>query len=206
MSFISKITVALLGLASAVAAAPAGSCPATQQPPSKPACVPGTKIAIWQPEMWTIYPSNPTAQDSPVTGLNLVRHAEASINEALAVFTGIPKEAKTCTLGWGASVKGERTETFFVKDNGNTEWLQVPGKPPGKVTWNSVRPYVLNGGKSSGLDLTGGSDTDAAVAGIGCQLDCAETMYLYGIITDASAGSIFLDQDFQNGLNMQVTG
>ncbi|KAI1334215.1 hypothetical protein F5Y15DRAFT_402341 [Xylariaceae sp. FL0016] len=162
-------------------------------------------VTIREPKMWTLYPGNPDAEDGPTTGLNLVRRDNGSVNEGLAVFAGIPAGAKQCMLGWVQAPLGERD--FTVTDNGLATFRQLPGMAEGvEVTAATVAPYVLDAGREISMDFTyWDKQQEGAATHGGGEVECAETIYVQASINaDGGDGSIFFEQDFQNGLEIRV--
>ncbi|CAJ2501038.1 Uu.00g038910.m01.CDS01 [Anthostomella pinea] len=218
MASLKKLTLALLSsiimASSSLAIASAvGTTTSTQTA----ACPTGTTPAsIYAPTMHYLHPAEPDLADGPVSELHIQRQGNASTLEQVAIFSGIPARAKTCTLNWAQADLGGRH--FAVDANGLLEVLQLSSLPlpsdSNALTAASVAPFVDAATAAGNVvlhpDTTG---WDSPAYGVGTHIagfvDCAEEIYLRvavdGRMGRASDGHVYLGQDFQNGLFVTST-
>ncbi|KAI6080961.1 hypothetical protein F4821DRAFT_250384 [Hypoxylon rubiginosum] len=195
---------------------PVGSTPTTTTSATTSAtaiaavCPTGTASAkIWQPTMYNLYPSEPDRAEAPVSHLE-VSHKSATdpAVEQVAVFSGIPASAKSCTLGWAQGAAAERV--FKVENSGLVSTLQLTGFPSdvSKVSSASVAAYEPTDAVKAGLtiDFTNWDKVLTAAPHSGGPVDCAETIYVkVGIKTTNGDGYVYMDQDAKNGLTISYT-
>lgn len=163
---------------------------------------------LFEPTMYQIFPSVPSQSGPSVTQLEVQRSDNTSALENVAIFEGIPADAKTCTLGWVQADKAERTK-FTVTGNGLLAIQQLPRAPEGDVSWENIAPItdeaVEQGKPLLHPDTTFWPDVNTATVHIAGPVDCAETIYLKVSVDDrATDGDVYLGQDAKNGLTIEV--
>ena len=195
--------VSLFALALAATASPISSQLAGRAADNH-ATTPETPAAnsVWQPEMYNVYPESPDLCKPPVTHLHVEAYQEKSQLEQVAIFRGIPAEARVCTLMWSQAVKEDRV--FVTKgQSAHTRVTQLSGLPAeGPITFSSIQPFdVAPEEESVGPDFTfwddagfGQSDHNAGI------INCAEEIYLKVSMRNSTAtATLFMEQDAQNG-------
>ncbi|KAI0818272.1 hypothetical protein GGR55DRAFT_68641 [Xylaria sp. FL0064] len=194
------ICLAFLGMAR-----PGPSIPSTSgraQPVSR------DTILLVQPTMYQVFPGSASKSTLSVPQLEVLRTSGTSVLENIAVFEGIPADAKTCSLGWVQAAKAERTE-FAVARNGLLATQQISRLPEGDVNWENITPIVEEA-VEQGLPLlhpetTGWTKIDTQASHIAGYVDCAETIYLKIQVDDRDTdGFVYLGQDTINGLTLEV--
>lgn len=158
--------------------------------------------------MYRVFPLDARWSEPALTQLEVLRSGNVSIIENIAVFKGIPADAKSCTLGWAQAAKTERTD-FAVQGNGLLATQQLSRLPDGSLSWESIAPVVREsveqGRPLLHPDTTFWPDVDTAASHIAGPVNCAETIYLKIQVDDRSpAGSVYLGQDAKNGLTLTV--
>jgi hypothetical protein len=204
MSFTQKIALAsclaLIGMA-----APGHSTPSyfrRAQPDNS------DSIILVQPTMYQVFPFNVSKSVPTVSQLEVQRTDDASTLENIAVFEGIPADAKTCMLGWVQAAKDERTD-FVVKGNGLLAAQQLSRFPDGAVSWETITPIdkeaIDQGWPLLHPDTTSWPDIETAETHIAGFLECAETIYLkIQVDYRDHDGYVYLGQDAKNGLTLEV--
>ncbi|KAI1764240.1 hypothetical protein GGR53DRAFT_327618 [Hypoxylon sp. FL1150] len=171
------------------------------------ACPTGTASAkIWQPTMYNIYPSDPSRSEAPVSHLEVQLHGSDPAVEQVAVFSGIPASAKSCTLGWSQAAASERV--FVVEKSGLVSTTQLTGFPSDAVSAASVAAYEPEDPAEKGLttDFTLWDKTATATGHVGGGVDCAESIYVKVAIEPVNGdGHVYMDQDLKNGLTIAYT-
>ncbi|KAI1176174.1 hypothetical protein F4777DRAFT_547368 [Nemania sp. FL0916] len=165
---------------------------------------------FFQPTMYQIFPRDARKSGPAVSQLQVVRADNGSTLENIAVFKGIPSNAKTCMLGWVQAAKPERTE-FVVQGSGLLATQQLSSLPNGDVNWEKIAPIAQEAVTQERPllhpDTTSWPNIETAASHIAGFIDCAETIYLKIQVDDRNpAGSVYLGQDTKNGLTLQVQG
>ncbi|KAJ2977389.1 hypothetical protein NUW58_g7825 [Xylaria curta] len=193
------ICLALVGMANPIHSTP---------PSSKRAQLSGgySNILV-QPTMYQVFPLEESKSGPAVSQLEVQRTGQDSMIENIAVFKGIPKEAKLCTLGWIQAVKEERTE-FTVEGNGLLAAQQLPELPEGDLSWKNIKPIadkaVEQGQPLLHPDTTFWPDVHEAWSHIAGPVDCHETIYLkIQVDYRDGEGYVLLGQDAINGLTLE---
>ena len=170
---------------------------------SAASCPSGTETAIIsQPTMYNLYPSLPTAAEAPVSFIQIQQHDNRSIYEQAAVFTGIPAEATSCTLGWRQADASARL--FVVVGSALVASLQLQGFPTGSppvVSWASVEPFV-EASNTTALhpDFTAWDKIQDANDHIAGGITCAQEIYLKLALDGRNGdGHLYFNQDEKNG-------
>ncbi|KAK5636402.1 hypothetical protein RRF57_012114 [Xylaria bambusicola] len=163
---------------------------------------------IVEPTMYQIFPISPSQFGPPVSQLEVLRAGDISVLENIAIFEGIPPDAKTCILRWEQAAKPERTE-FVVARNGLLAAQQLAGLPEGDITWENMLPIVEEaveqGRPLLHPETTGWVAIETQEVHIAGYVDCAETMYFKIQADDRATDSIvYLGQDAHNGLTLEV--
>ncbi|KAI1110483.1 hypothetical protein F5Y14DRAFT_428908 [Nemania sp. NC0429] len=205
MSIARKITVAaclaLTAIANPIGTAATPSSIRTRQGGGDPSI-------LFQPIMYRVFPLEANWSEPAFTQLEVLRSGDVSIIENIAVFEGIPADAKTCTLGWAQGAKAERTG-FAVQGSGLLATQQLARLPDGVVSWESVTP-IVNEAVEQGRpllhpDTTSWPAIEIAVTHIAGPVQCAETIYIKVQVDDRNhAGSVYFGQDAKNGLTLTV--
>jgi hypothetical protein len=190
----------VLSLVCLAAAAVAGPVVARQTTPP-------TSGSVWMPEMYNIYPQIPDLSKPPVSGLHIENFGNLSQIEQVAVFRGIPAEAKACELMWSQANWEDRV--FIVKGtSGLTRMRQLSDLPMGNITFNSIQPFdTATDDEQFGPDFTSwDSETYAEQDHIGGAVKCAEEIYIkVALRTPETRASVYLGQDQKNGLWVSYT-
>ncbi|KAF9772106.1 hypothetical protein IL306_010223 [Fusarium sp. DS 682] len=185
----------LLAVSSAVPTAlprASGNCPSTGKP------------ARQEPSaLYSIFPGSPDVAKKSV-GFNVATYNNASQIEQLLVFTGIPAEAKKCTLGWA---QGEQPERLFIAKGGDglTEFKQLSGFPTKAVTYNTAKEFDTPGESAGAADFTNWDDLPAQSHIIG-NIDCKSTIYLKAALRNPNGNTkVFLEQSEKNGVYIEYS-
>lgn len=194
-----KDPCALPPVATTSIAAPPSSTPT----PPPAACTSGS---IFKPTMYNLYPSQPDLSQSPVSYLQVQVSGTNPQLEQVAVFSGIPSNAKTCSLMWAQAAESERT--FVVDGSGLTSILPLTGFPStgSPVSANSIKPFE-SGEKATHSDFTfwDKQSKDAVNHTVGA-IECAEEVYYkMSIDTENGDGHVYLEQDGKNGFYVTYT-
>ncbi|ORY57751.1 uncharacterized protein BCR38DRAFT_448582 [Pseudomassariella vexata] len=171
--------------------------------PSTAACTPG-KIA--QPTMWNLYPSQPDLSQSPFTYLEVQIFESYPQLQQVAVFSGIPPTAKSCTLGWSQSDSTSRT--FVVEGSGLIAASPLTGFPAEgePVSTNSIKPFETAVDDALTPDFTSWDQVAAAWNHTAGAVDCAEEIHLKLEIDARNGdGHVYFEQDAANGLYVSYT-
>ncbi|TGJ78710.1 hypothetical protein E0Z10_g10056 [Xylaria hypoxylon] len=165
-------------------------------------------ILLYQPTMYQVFPVAASQSSPPVSQLEVLRTGNTSVLENIAVFEGIPANARTCVLGWAQAAKADRAE-FAVARNGLLAAQQISHLPGEDVSWENIAPIVEEA-VEQGMPLlhpetTGWPDIHTAAGHIAGYIDCAETIYLKIQIDDRGTdGFVYLGQDDKDGLTLEV--
>ncbi|CAG9984067.1 unnamed protein product [Clonostachys byssicola] len=158
-------------------------------------------------EMHYIYPNAPSLSKPTTSALYVEAYSNKSQVEQVAVFRGIPAEAKSCTVGWSQADKNDRV--FIVKgDSGHTTMRPLIGFPSGEVSYESVAPFDRdNEDQQFGPDFTFWDDASyAATEHVGGGVKCSSEVYIKVLLRDPTVqASVFLEQDSKNGLWLSYT-
>ncbi|KAI0429263.1 hypothetical protein F5Y09DRAFT_264489 [Xylaria sp. FL1042] len=204
MPSLQKITVVmclvLLGMAR-----PGRSIPSI---PGRAQLVGRDSILLTQPTMYQVFPESASKSTSPISQLEVLRTSNTSLLENIAVFEGIPADAKTCILGWVQAAKAQRTE-FVVARNGLLATQQISRLPEEDVNWANIVPIVEEaveqGRPLLHPETTGWTQIDIQASHIAGYVDCAETIYLKIQVDDRDTdGFVYLGQNIINGLTLEV--
>ncbi|KAI0869818.1 hypothetical protein GGS24DRAFT_477539 [Hypoxylon argillaceum] len=168
----------------------------------------GSSNVLVQPTMYQVFPFDAGKSVPAVSQLEVQRTNDSSTLENIAVFEGIPADAKTCMLGWVQAAKDERTD-FVVKGNGLLAAQQLSRFPDGDVNWETITPIakeaVDQGWPLLHPDTTSWPEIETAEKHIAGFIDCAETIYLkIQVDYRDHDGSVYLGQDANNGLTLEV--
>ncbi|KAF2963971.1 hypothetical protein GQX73_g9610 [Xylaria multiplex] len=158
--------------------------------------------------MYQVFPVAASQSFPPVSQLEVFRTGNSSVLENIAVFEGIPADAKTCILGWAQAAKAERTE-FAVARNGLLAAQQISRLPDGDVSWDNIVPIVEEaveqGRPLLHPETTGWPAIETAASHIAGYIDCAGTIYLKIQVDDRDTdGFVYLGQDAKDGLTLEV--
>ncbi|KAI1125930.1 hypothetical protein F5Y10DRAFT_245933 [Nemania abortiva] len=202
MYFTQKFGLVITCLALTGMASPVHSSSIRAQPDT------GNPNIFVQPTMYQVFPFEASKAAPTVSQLEVLRTDDTSALENIAVFEGIPADAKTCVLGWVQAAKDERTD-FVVKGNGLLAAQQLSRLPDGDVSWETITPIaeeaVEQGRPLLHPDTTSWPDIETAESHIAGYVDCAETIYLKIQVDDRDHdGSVYLGQDAKNGLTLTV--
>ncbi|KAI1428101.1 hypothetical protein F5Y12DRAFT_74506 [Xylaria sp. FL1777] len=165
-------------------------------------------VLLVQPTMYQIFPVFATQSGPPVSQLEVLRTGNISVLENIAIFEGIPADAKTCILGWIQAAKAQRTE-FVVARNGLLATQQISRLPEGDVSWENIAPIVEEaveqGRPLLHPETTGWTQIDTAESHVAGYVDCAETIYLRVQVDDRDTdGFVYFGQNASNGLTLEV--
>ncbi|KAI1200942.1 hypothetical protein F5X97DRAFT_291719 [Nemania serpens] len=168
----------------------------------------GNPNILFQPRMYRVFPLEASWAEPELSQLEVLRSGNISLIENIAVFEGIPADAKSCSLGWAQAAKAERT-TFAVQGKGLLATQQLSRLPDGGLSWESMAPIVSEsveqGRPLLHPDTTSWPDIETAASHIAGFVNCAETIYLKIQVDDRNpAGSVYLGQDGKNGLTLTV--
>ncbi|KAJ4114681.1 hypothetical protein NW760_001604 [Fusarium oxysporum] len=198
MSFLANTFTALTCLLAVAGAVPtalpraSGNCPSTgkttRQEPSA---------------LYSVFPGSPDVAKKSV-GFNVATYNNASQIEQLLVFTGIPAEAKKCTLGWA---QGEQPERLFIVKGGDalTEFKQLSGFPGKAVTYNTAKEFDTAGESVGAADFTNWDDLPAQTHIVG-NIDCKSIVYLKAALRNPNGNTkVFLEQSDKNGVYIEYS-
>jgi hypothetical protein len=185
--------------------------PPSGSPPPAGSPIPSREFAA---EYYNIFPQHPDLSDSPVGGLHLEAYEGINQRETIAVFNGIPPEARQCRFGWASHGPDDRVFIAKLKiiEGGSSDLRvsarQLSGFPEdGVVSWNSILPLdnVPVQAISQSDFLGWDSPTFERPGGIsGTDLVCAENMYLkIGFVEPDSDKHIYLMSDIASGVYIQ---
>ncbi|KAI0399015.1 hypothetical protein F4802DRAFT_73155 [Xylaria palmicola] len=161
-----------------------------------------------EPTMYQIYPFNKEYATN-LPHVEIQRTGNTSLLENVAVFEGIPANARTCQLGWTQAERDER-KNFTVHGNGLLSTQQLSRFPDEGVSWASIAPIVdeavEEGWPLLHPDTTGWPAISTAESHIAGFVDCAETIY-FKIHLDPRNGDgyVLLEQDPKNSLTLTFT-
>ncbi|RBR04414.1 uncharacterized protein FIESC28_11567 [Fusarium coffeatum] len=189
--------LALASLLAVSSAAPtvvprASSCPSTGKARAQPSA------------LYNVYPSAPNvAKKSP--GFHIETYNNASQVEQLLVFSDIPAEAKSCSVGWA---QGERPERIFIVKGGDglTSVKQLSGFPDAKnVNYNTAKEFDTIDESVGAADFTNWDDLPAQGHIIG-SIDCKSSIYLKAALRNPDGNTkVFLEQNSKNGLYIEYS-
>ncbi|KAI0903617.1 hypothetical protein F4824DRAFT_259925 [Ustulina deusta] len=204
MPFIQKIVV-IMCLALVGIARPAHPTPSL---PKRLQLIGRDSVLFVQPKMYQVFPVSASQSASPVSQLEVLRTGNISVLENIAIFEGIPADAKTCVLGWAQAAKAQRTE-FVVARNGLLAAQQISRLPEGDVSWENIAPIaqeaVEQGKPLLHPETTGWTQIDTAAGHIAGYVDCAEIIYFKIQVDDRDTdGFVYLGQNAINGLTLEV--
>ena len=193
------ISAYLLGATSALPTArpatlsPSSSSLSTRQAGSPPSC-PASKAGRFEPDTYTIYPTEPDRSSARTQYLNLSRTATA-VQEQVYAFRGLPATAQNCTLRW--AVGAERV--FHVNGSGLTEVHQLTGVPAAgaPVTYTAVQ--ALLGARVGGGDFTAWNEVNGSHAHIVGSVPCAVDMAFTVRMGGQNNGSVQIKQSYEDG-------
>ena len=216
---------ALCCLAAAASANPIASHHRHQQRTPAPAAADGQtrecpasgeKQRITAPESWNIYPQRPDISRGPARGFEVDAFNNQSQLEQVFVFRGIPKQAKTCTLGWS---QNNHTDRVFLVD-GEAALVNVrplSGLPTPSaggdaargegITYAAIEPFD-DAKKEDELnpDFTLWDDLDDDWDHIAGNVDCAEELAFKAALRDPQVKShIYLESDEHNGIWLEYS-
>ena len=164
-----------------------------QTPPPPPAsCKPGRIIA---PQFIDLQVHLPDAPMSSTSGNLMALFRDDSVGhrfqDQVALFHGIPKDAKRCSFGWRQN--GSPTRTFGVVDeNGRINYQAIPTLPS-PVTYNAIKALVPADAPEHSADFTFWDRSARAEEHLGSDLPCSESIYLYLTPTkDIQHGGVFM--------------
>ncbi|CAI4213237.1 unnamed protein product [Parascedosporium putredinis] len=149
-------------------------------------CNPNAKATHLEPSViHDIFPTQPDLATGPATGVHLETYADKSQVEQVLAFTGIPKDAKSCSFNWK---QGDRIERIFIA-----------------VSYNSVKPFDTAKAEFGGADFTNWDTLGDDTHGVGV-VDCAESLYFKVALRNAKGEtSIYLNQNESNGYYVSYT-
>lgn len=163
---------------------------------------------IWMPETWNIYPQQPNLSRDEVSGFEVETVNGKSVLEQVIVFRGLPKKAKSCTLGWS---QADRTDRIFLVD-GESALVKVrplSGFPARTkpVTYAAVKHFDdPSDEKELHPDFTFWDANDDAAPHIAGQVDCAEEMYFRVSLEDPTVNShVYLNSNEENGFWLEFS-
>jgi len=114
--------------------------PSPPSPPPPPAC--RTAGRVIAPQLLDLQVRSPDAPATNTSGNLMAIFRDDStghrFQDQVALFSGIPKDAKTCTLGWRQN--GSPTRNFVRYDNGGLVSARFVPSLPSSVTLNAVKP------------------------------------------------------------------
>ncbi|KAK7409403.1 hypothetical protein QQX98_008412 [Neonectria punicea] len=165
---------------------------------------PGEQARHAPSNLYNIFPKAPdVAKDS--LGFHLETYQNASRVEQVLVFTGIPANAKSCSVGWD---QGDRTERVFIVKGGDalTGVKQLSGFPDNnKVTYNTIKPFDTAENDLGGADFTNWDDLEPQGHTVGA-IDCTDSIYLKAALRNPNGNTkVFLNQDDDNGVYISYT-
>jgi hypothetical protein len=167
---------------------PPQTVPSQTPPPPPPACKSGRVIA---PQFTDLQVQHP---DSPMTNTSgnlmaLFREGEGKRNQdQVAMFTGIPRDAKSCRIGWRQKAL---PRTFGVEDNGRVAFQVIP-RLPQPVTYNAVRGLVDVNASERTMDFTFWDQSPGAVEHDNGDVPCSENIYVYLTPANGVTGGVFM--------------
>ncbi|KAI0121769.1 hypothetical protein BJ170DRAFT_688002 [Xylariales sp. AK1849] len=183
------------------------SDPCTTPPTTQSTCTNGTTTKD-QRDMYVVVPSDPDSVTPAVEYFQVIS-GDMDINQ-VGIFTGIPADAKKCSLHWKQGGPDERV--FKVTGNGLVSATQVDNLSTcGGVSWSEVQSAKVIS-KEAGPDFTYWDQREFAAATHGSwDLTCAETIYMK-FETLKGAGqdvkeyrNVYLEQDDKNGWYIEYT-
>lgn len=170
-------------------------------------CNPNAKATHLEPSViHDIFPTQPDLATGPATGVHLETYADKSQVEQVLAFTGIPKDAKSCSFNWK---QGDRIERIFIVKGGEglAGAKQLSGFPAAgeAVSYNSVKPFDTAKAEFGGADFTNWDTLGDDTHGVGV-VDCAESLYFKVALRNAKGEtSIYLNQNESNGYYVSYT-
>lgn len=182
--------------------------PCSSTTPAGPSCTNGTTTDD-QRDMFVVVPANPETTGSAVKYFQVVS-GSMDINQ-VGVFSGIPAEAKSCSLGWKQGDAASRS--FKVTGNGRVSVFQIEGiDATDGVSWSEVEGATVTS-TEFGPDLTNWDSPSIGATDHGSWgLTCAETIYLKFATHKGpeDTGSdeyrnVYLEQDDNNGFYVSYT-
>ncbi|KAI1086375.1 hypothetical protein F5B19DRAFT_162879 [Rostrohypoxylon terebratum] len=179
------------------------AAPSSSSTPAPTACQSGS---IFEPTMYNLYPSQPDLSQSPVSYLQVQASEKDPQLEQVAIFRGIPSNAKTCALMWAQASESERT--FVVDGSGLTAIQPLTGFPSAgaPVSANSIKPFEsADAPTHSDFTFWDKQSKDAVNHTVGL-IQCAEQVY-YKLSLDTlnGDGHVYLEQDAKNGFYVTYT-
>jgi hypothetical protein len=159
--------------------------------------------------MHVVVPSNPEYSTQDV-GYFQVISGDMDVNE-VGIFTGIPADAKRCTLGWKQGGPDERA--FKVTGNGRVSAIQLNGLDAADgYTWTDVQnANAISAEFGPDFSFWDGPEYPATTHG-SWDLNCAETIYMKfethkGAENQGVDGyrNVYLEQDDKNGWYINYT-
>lgn len=159
--------------------------------------------------MYKVYPTMPDISSPSHAPLEVERQGNVSVLENIAVFEGIPLNAKTCSLGWVQSDISERPR-FDVDGNGLLAVQQLTRLVArDTLKYEDVAPIVdesVEQGKPLlHPETTGWPEVESQWKHVAGFVDCAGTVYFKLQVDDRSGdGYVYLSQSSMDGLTLEI--
>ncbi|KAH8205112.1 hypothetical protein TruAng_000677 [Truncatella angustata] len=177
--------------------------PTESIPPTQTTCKNSTTTKD-QRVMYVVAPLESDTRTKTTVPHFQVISGDMDVNE-VGVFTGIPADAKSCSLGWHQGDANKRT--FKVTGNGLVSAWQLDDlNTKDGVSWSDVKS-AKTVGKEAGPDFTSWDLPEYGSTNHGSwSLDCRETIYIKFETLKVPADSdskeyrnVYMDQDENNG-------
>jgi hypothetical protein len=157
--------------------------PPPPPPPPPASCTSGRVIA---PQLLNLSPLSPDAPASASTS-NLMavlrdHSEEPRFQDQVALFRGIPKDAKTCQIGWRQN--GSPAQVFKTFGDGGRLSTKLIPSLPSPVTYSAVRALVPAEAPETSLDFTNWDTYTTPEEHNGGNVPCSESIYVYLTLTD----------------------
>lgn len=147
--------------------------------------------------LYNVFPQHPDLAKNSL-GFHVESYDNSSQVEQVVVFSGIPANAKKCTLGWR---QGSRIERTFIVKGGDalTGVRQLAGPLEKGVTYNTIKPFD-DGDEIGAADFTNWDDLEPQGHIIG-SLECATSLYFkFGLRNNQDNTKVFLNQGKHDGI------
>lgn len=166
-------------------------------------CQPGTTGEIKPPGLIDLQIRSPDADSGHITNSVLAVHKDDSeghrFQDQVAIFSEVPKEAKTCSLNWRQRAIANETDQrpFKVYDaNGLVSFRILTGFPKADepVTWNVINSFVPPNAADRHMDFTNWDKVPTADEHGNGEIPCSESIYVRLSITDGTKGGVWMQQ------------
>ena len=198
-----KATLTALCLAASVAATPVSLAPRFETAK----CPTGkgtTRVNVT--ESFNLWPNQPNKYSEMVGGFEVETRKGEPMLEHLAVFKGVPKEAKKCLLGWA---QGDRTNRVFVASGSalmNVHPLAEQAPTADGISYNSVIPLVDNDAPRLRPDFTSWDQVDKGQGHIAGEIDCnTELSFKISLDKNAEKSHVYLQNDEASGFYVEFS-